>query len=62
MSLIPITICKFPKEDKEILPTRASRSSRVGKQRSLAGSMRTKVKQPVRKITREGHITCAVTI
>ena len=38
-------------------PTRASRSSRLGKQRSRAGTMRTKVKQPVRKITLEGHIT-----
>ena len=45
---------------KSHTPTRASRSSRTGRQRSRAGSIKTKVKQPVRKITREGHITCNV--
>ena len=45
---------------KSHTPTRASRSSRTGRQRRRAGSIKTKVKQPVRKITREGHITCNV--
>ena len=45
---------------KSPTPTRASRSSRTGRQRRRAGSIKTKVKQPVRKITREGHITCNV--